>query len=88
MFRRISFFVLCVCLTVGSAVAQQTQPPGPVAQSSSTTQPPNADALKKVVGFLRVGFLKDAKPMWQQGPVSSWFTRIRDSATTADSCTL
>ncbi len=61
MFRRISFFILCACLMVGSAAAQQPQPPSPVPQSSSTTQPLNAAALKKVVGFLRVGFLKDGQ---------------------------
>ena len=58
MFRRISFFTLSACLMVGSAAAQQTEPPSPVPQSSSTPQPLNAAALKKLVGFLRVGFLK------------------------------
>jgi hypothetical protein len=59
MFKRISFLTLCACLIVGAAIAQQTPPPNTEPQTSSTTQPlNNAAALKKLVGFLRVGFLK------------------------------
>lgn len=58
MSRRFSFFILCACLIVGAAIAQQTPPPSPVPQATSTTQPLNAAVLKKLVGFLRVGFLK------------------------------
>jgi len=61
MFRRVSFFVLCAFLVVGSALGQQTPPPSAVPQSTSTTQPLNAAALKKIVGFLRVAFLKDGQ---------------------------
>jgi hypothetical protein len=61
MFRRASFFVLFACLVVGSTPGQQTQPPSAAPQSASTTQPLNAAALKKIVGFLRVGFLKDGQ---------------------------
>jgi hypothetical protein len=58
MFRRVVFFVLCACLVVGSAPGQQ---PPSAPQSTSTTQPLNAAALKKLVGFLRVSFLKDGQ---------------------------
>src|SRR2546421_6570612 len=67
MFKRISFFILCACLMVGSAEAQQTQAPSMVPQSSSTPQPLNAAALKKLVGFLRVGFLKGGQAYEAKG---------------------
>ncbi len=83
MFNRFGSLVLGACLMVASAVAQQTHAPNTQPQASSTAPPTlNAVALKKIVGFLRVGFLKEGRPYVTEGTcffVSYEDTRLGDN---------
>lgn len=68
MFNRFGAVVLGACLMVASAVAQQTPAPNAEPHASPTAAPTlNAAALKNIVGFLRVGFLKEGRAYVSEG---------------------
>jgi hypothetical protein len=65
---RIPALVFVLLLVCGQAQAQDSRQNGDPQQSGASTQPPSLTTLlKKTVGFLHVGFLRDGTPMEARG---------------------
>jgi hypothetical protein len=68
MLKRMGLLILSLCTIAVHASAQTSQPTNSPPQSSTASQSQNITALlKKTVGFLRVGFLRDGVQMEADG---------------------